>query len=76
MHPGVNDLHTLSDPIIEQKLQQLTSVYFSTQNEAVRQQVVLLIDTYKLELEERKANSRLKDQQNGNNTLDKLIKVR
>lgn len=75
MHPTVEDLADLSDSQIEQKLQKLNSIYFVTDNESVRHQIILLIDTYKLELEERRARAKLKQQQQGDNGLDSLIKV-
>ena len=75
MHPTLDDINLLSDPQIEQKIQKLNSVYFITENESVRHQIILLIDTYKLELEERRVRAKLKQQQNGNNGLDNLIKV-
>jgi|TARA_B110000971_G_C19627488_1_gene327643 hypothetical protein len=74
MHPNIEDLSLLTDMQIEQKIQKLNSVYFATDNESVRHQIVLLIDTYKVELETRRSNAKLK-QQNNNNGLDSLIKV-
>jgi hypothetical protein len=74
MHPNIEDLSLLNDTQIEQKIQKLNSVYFATDNESVRHQIVLLIDTYKVELETRRSNAKLK-QQNNNNGLDSLIKV-
>jgi hypothetical protein len=75
MHPTLADITSLSDPQIEQKIQKLNSVYFITENEDVRHQIILLLDTYRLELDERRVRARLKQQQNGNNGLDNLIKI-
>ena len=74
MHPTLEDITSLSDPQIEQKIQKLNSVYFITENENVRHQIILLLDAYKLELEERRAHAKLK-QQDQNNGIDSLIKV-
>ena len=52
MHPMSEDLSKLTESQIEQKLLRLNSIYFMTENDAVRQQMILLTDTYKLELEE------------------------
>ena len=72
MHPGIEDLAELSDAQIEQKITKLNSVYFVSENESVRHQIILLLDTYKLELEARRAKEKLKQDNNG---LDDLINV-
>jgi hypothetical protein len=74
MHPVPPDLAKLNDMAIEQKITQLNKIYFITENESVRHQIILLIDTYKIELEERRAAARKKQDQNKND-LDSLIKV-
>jgi hypothetical protein len=51
-------------------------MYFMTENDDVRQQMILLIDTYKIELEERRISARRKSDEAGENELDSLIKVR
>jgi hypothetical protein len=76
MHPGVEELKQLSESQIEQKIMRLNSMYFMTENSDVRQQMILLIDTYKVELEERRISARIKAQESGENDLDSLIKVR
>lgn len=75
MHPGVEDLSQLTDVQIEQKIAKLSSVYFITPNDDVRQQIILLLDTYKIALEERRLAAKRK-QQDGKDDLDKLIRVR
>lgn len=75
MHPGIEDLKELTDVQIEHKLNKLNSIYFITENESVRHQMILLIDTYKMELEERRVRAKIKQQEQGKNDLDSLIKV-
>ena len=75
MHPGIEDLKELTDVQIEQKLSKLNSIYFITDNESVRHQMILLIDTYKIELEERRVRAKLKQQEQGKDDLDSLIRV-
>jgi hypothetical protein len=54
----------------------INSMYFMTENQEVRQQMILLIDAYKIELEERRTAARKKQQEeNGDNPLDDLINV-
>lgn len=76
MHPHLHDLSDLTDIQLEQKLMRLNNMYFVTENSDVRQQMILIMDTYKIELEQRRAAAKLKQQQeNGDNDLDNLINV-
>jgi len=77
MHPLRTSTESLSDNEIEEKVMQLNRKYFQTQNPQVRNQISLLLDDYKLELESRRAKQRLEAQQqeNGESGLDNLIKV-
>jgi hypothetical protein len=74
MHPNATDINSLTDSQIEQKILKLNSIYFMTENDNVRQQIILLLDTYKLELENRRVISKKKDE-NDNSGLDGLIKI-
>ena len=77
MHPTLEDLKELSDAQIEAKIMKLNSLYFMTDSDQVRQQMILLLDTFKLELEERRSAAKRKQQeQDGKDDLDDLIKVR
>jgi len=76
MHPVGEDLTKLTDPQIESKLYKLNSLYFMTDNSSVRHQMILLMDTYKLELDERRTFAKIKQAAQGNDDLDSLIKVR
>jgi len=76
MHPGLENLKELTDVQIEQKLSKLNSIYFITDNDSVRQQMILLMDTFKLELEERRIRAKIKREQDGKDDLDNLIRVR
>ena len=76
IHPGITDLSHLTDPQVEEKLMQLNRYYFIADNPEVRQQILLAIDSYKLELEERRAAAKRKQQEEqGENPLDGLINV-
>lgn len=74
MHPTVTDTNNLTDSQIEQKILKLNSLYFMTENTEVRQQIILLLDTYKLELENRRVVAKKKIESD-NSGLDGLIKV-
>lgn len=78
MHPLFENTQPLSDNEIEEKVMQLNRKYFQTQNPQVRNQISLLLDDYKLELESRRYKQKLEAQQNqenGEEGLDNLIKV-
>jgi hypothetical protein len=76
MHPMMENLSSLSDSQIEQKLLKLNSIYFITNNESVRQQMILLMDSYKIELQERQLAAKRKEITDGDdNGLDNLIRV-
>jgi|TARA_B110000503_G_C7021288_1_gene359894 hypothetical protein len=76
MHPGMLNLKQFSDAQLEEKIQKLNRVYFVTHNEDVRHQVILSLDTLKMELEERRATQRAKDLQDSrDNGLDSLINI-
>ncbi len=75
MHPMSEDLSKLTESQIEQKLLRLNSIYFMTDNDAVRQQMIVLRDTYKLDLEERRVAAKRKQQEQGKDDLDDLIKI-
>lgn len=78
MHPLLENTQSLSDNDIEEKVMQLNRKYFQTQNPQVRNQISILLDDYKLELESRRAKQKLEAQQNqenGEEGLDNLIKV-
>tara|TARA_R110002153_G_scaffold58372_6_gene160085 strand:+ start:168 stop:398 length:231 start_codon:yes stop_codon:yes gene_type:complete len=72
-HPHVENLDLIPTIELEEKLQRLNKIYFMTDNEQIRLQMILLIDDYKLEL-----SNRLKkkiNQEKPNSNIDKLIKV-
>tara|TARA_B100001287_G_scaffold276732_1_gene289036 strand:+ start:6769 stop:7005 length:237 start_codon:yes stop_codon:yes gene_type:complete len=76
IHPHANDLSEFTDTQLEQKLLKLNHMYFVTENQDVRQQMILLIDGYKLELEARRVAAKLKQQEEAvDSPLDDLIKV-
>lgn len=75
MHPIGEDLKKLTDSQIESKLYKLNSLYFMTDNPSVRHQMILLMDSYKIELEERRLEAKRKQLQEGKDDLDSLINV-
>jgi hypothetical protein len=75
MHPLIGDLSSLKDADLENKINDLTRKYFSTHNFEVQSQIVLVLDTYKEELNKRRAAEYNKMMNNRDKGLDKLINV-
>jgi len=76
MHPFMDNLHEFTDSQLEEKIAKLNKVYFVTQNDDVRQQIILSLDTLKLELESRRARQRQQMfDDSEDNGLDSLINI-
>lgn len=75
MHPLVDNLSELKDSEVDSKVNELTRIYFATQNFDVRQQVSMLLDTYREEMARRQKAAYERMMSNRNKDLDKLIKV-
>jgi len=74
MHPTAKSLSEMSNQELEKKILKLNGMYFMTNDDHVRQQMILLLDTYKLELEERRLQQK-KSIEEPKSDLDKLINV-
>lgn len=75
MHPLINDLSSLKDGEIENKINELSRKYFSTHNFELQQQITMVLDSYREELARRRQAEFEKLMQTRNKDLDKLIKV-
>lgn len=71
----VNNLDTLSDNEIEEKILELGRKYWMTNNTSVRMQISTVLEMFKEEASVRRAKSFQKSQLDDNNGLDNLIKV-
>jgi hypothetical protein len=75
MHP-IRDFSDLSDQELEKKLVKLNGTYFMTDSDYVRQQMILLIDSMKLELDDRRRRNANKTKpEEPDSPLDNLINV-
>jgi len=75
-NPLVDNFNDLSDSEIENKVSELSRKYFISRNPQVQQQISVILDMYKQELQLRTAKAKLKDQeQTGENGLDNLINI-
>lgn len=75
MHPLLQNMSSLSDNELEQKILEANRRYWQTHNPEVQMQISMIIDSYKSEQESRRVKQRLAEQQNGKSDLDNLIKV-
>jgi hypothetical protein len=75
MHPLLNDLSSLKDAELEQKIFDLGRKYFMTNNVEVRQQMSMVLDGLKSELGKRRQAQLDKMMNTKDKTLDNLIKV-
>ena len=75
MHPLVN-FNEMSDSDLELKLTDLTRRYYQTTNPQAQQQIINLMEDYRLELKSRHAKKNHKESENEEqNALDNLIKI-
>ena len=72
-HP-LTKVGTLKDNELEDKIIDLSSLYWKTTNPEVQQQIMLILDDYRQELSTRRAKQQIKEQ-NGENDLDNLINI-
>jgi hypothetical protein len=77
MHPLQIDLSTFSEQDLEKKIQELTQRYFQAMrfSPSVTSQIVLLLDSYKLEREERQLAKAKLAAETGENDINELIKI-
>ena len=75
MHPLVNGLSEFTTTQLQEKIVSLQKKYFAMNNAQVQNQIVLLIDTYNLEIERRQRSKDKKESNKDNNDLDKLINI-
>jgi hypothetical protein len=75
IHPLSEDLSSLKDIDIENKLQDLTKKYFQTHNPDIKYQISVFIDIYRVELQARRQRAIEQQYQKRDKDLDKLIKV-
>lgn len=73
IHPLADSFSELSDNEIEQKILKLNSIYFMATDESVRHQIILLLDSLKIEIEDRRIAKKLNN--TDNSELDNLINV-
>lgn len=77
MHPLCPDLKDLSDQELDKKFQDLTEKYYKALrfSPSIANQIVLLLDSYNIEKQERALAKSKKTAEQGENGIDDLIKV-
>lgn len=69
------DVKQYTEPQLESKILELQKKYFQSYNPLLKQQIAVSIDTFKSELDARKAAAAKKQQEDNNNDLDSLINI-
>ena len=75
MHPLIDDLLQFKDSEIESKINELTKKYFMATNYDLKNQLIMVLETYKGEMARRKSIEWQKIQEERNKDLDKLINI-
>ena len=77
MHPLSPSLTGLSDQELDKKVQDLTERYYQSLrfSPSIASQIVLLLDSYKFEQQERALAKSKKALEDGENNINDLIKV-
>ena len=71
MHPLINNLSEYTDEELLNKIDTLTNNYWRISNNELRDQIVLTLDTFNIELQSRQQKIKLDD----NKELDNLINI-
>lgn len=75
MHPLTEDLSTLKDSQLEEKVRDLSKKYWLTANPDVKHQISLFLEMYNEEIRARREHLYLQQQTKGNKDLDNLINI-
>ena len=76
MHPLAEDFSKLKDAELETKIQDLSKKYFMAANNlAIQQQIIMLLEMYKAELNTRRQKLWEEQYQKRDTDLDSLINV-
>ena len=77
MHPLTPNLSGLSDQELDKKAQELKEKYYQSLrfSPSIASQIVLLLDSYNSEKQERALEKSKKAAENGDNDLNDLIKI-
>jgi hypothetical protein len=77
MHPLAPTLTGLSDQELDKKVQELTERYYQALrfSPSIASQIVLLLDSYNSEKQNRALEKSKKAAENGDNSLNDLIKI-
>ena len=75
MHPLIQDLDLMKENELENKINDLTHKYFQTSNPELKQQIIMLLDDYKLALQKKRDVAYHEMMETRNKDLDKLINV-
>lgn len=74
-HPLISGLDTLKDLELEERITELTKKYFAANTVDIQQQIVVILEMYKEELNSRRRKAWEEQQNRRDKGLDDLINV-
>ena len=74
-HPLIGNYQELTDEELQERISNLSSKYWQTQNPDVRSQMMLILDELKEEFRSRNQRNLQNNSENDNKDLDSLIKI-
>lgn len=74
-NPLADNIHTLKDLELENKIQELSRKYFMSNDHNVQHQITVFLDMYKAELANRRAKTWQEQYQKRDTDLDSLINI-
>jgi hypothetical protein len=74
-HPLIGNYQELTDVELQERISNLSSKYWQTQNPDVRSQMMLILDELKEEFRSRNQRNLQNNSENDNKDLDSLIKI-
>ena len=75
MHPLIDNLSTLRDTELDEKINALTRRYFMTNNPGVQQQIASVLEMYREEQTNRRLNELKRTMKQRGKDLDSLIDI-
>jgi hypothetical protein len=74
-HPLIENYRDLSDVDLQERISNLSTKYWQTQNPDVRSQMMLILDELKEEFRSRNQKNLQNNSEDGNKDLDSLINI-
>ena len=74
-NPLIDDFSKLTDNEVDEKVSELGKKYWQTRNPQMRDQIAVIYDMYRIEVQTRRARAYQKEAEDNDNNLDSLINI-